>query len=216
MFTLESMTKVRVLDVRVLAKKDRKPDQPPGVQLLLSATMSCGILAMFDGYLPGMLFRKAEGELDGMEGSELTQIGEKVKRLAWQYEQTGCEVTIDFGTGGTRNLVLSDCKVHRLLFSPRQGGSVLVQWCVDAPALSDETRGKLTGLKATETELTLHGPEVADDKQQRLDTDPNAAPADKPKRGKGAKTDRGDGKPDGWPFPEGGAKTDAELAGATH
>lgn len=32
MFQLESLTSVRVLDVRVLSQKDRKPDEQPGAQ----------------------------------------------------------------------------------------------------------------------------------------------------------------------------------------
>lgn len=182
MFELESMTKVRVLDVRVLSKKDRKPDETPGAQMLLQATLSCGVLAMFDGFLPGMLFRKPEGkkqgELEGVESAELTQIGEHVKRLGWVYEQTGCTLLIDYGTGGPSDITLHDCRVHRVSFSPKDGGSVAVQWTVDAPALSDETRGKLTGLKSTDVQMTQHGPEAHDD-QQDIE---QPAPAEKPKR----------------------------------
>jgi len=164
-FELESMTKVKVLDVRTLARKDRGPDEQAGAQLLIQAILPTGVLAMFDGHLSAMLYRKAspkaQGKLDGMEGEELTEIGSHVKRMPWAYEQTGCCVEIDHGTGGKRNLVLQDCKVHRVSFAPQQGGGVKTQWTVDAPALSDEMRGKLTGLKATETELTIAGPEVA-------------------------------------------------------
>ena len=182
-FELESKTKVRVLDVRVLSSKDRKPDEPPGAQLLLQATLSSDVLAMFDGFLPSMLYRKADGKkqgaLEGMEGAELTPIGDHVKRLKWQYEQTGCELVIDYGTGGKSDIDLSDCKVHRVSLMPRQGGSVVVQWSVDAPGLSDATRGKLTGLKSTDIEMTMTGP-TADD-QQSLDDEPKAKPAAKGK-----------------------------------
>jgi hypothetical protein len=172
MFTLDTMTKCRALDVRVLAQKDRKPGDMPGMQLLLRADLPAAVLAMFDGFLPGMLFRKAgaaQGALEGIEAYELTKIGEHVKRMAWDYEQTGCEIVIDQGLGGGSNIRLEDCKVHRVSITPRQGSSVQVQFCVDAPALSTDTRGKLTDLKATELELTLAGPDVADDAQQRLD-----------------------------------------------
>lgn len=170
MFELESMTKVRVLDVRVLSKKDRKPDEPPGAQLLLQASFSSDALVMFDGYLPGMLFRhgdtKKQGSLDGIEAVELTSIGDHVKRLPWQYEQTGCDIEIDRGIGGLSNIKLSDCKVHRVSISPRQG-SVLVQWSIDAPGLSSIIRGQLTDLKSTEAQMTMHGPAV-DDRQADL------------------------------------------------
>ena len=181
-FELEQFTKARVLDVRTLAAKDRKPDEPPGAQLLVAATLSSDMLAMFDGFLPGVLYRKAEGgkqgKLEGLEGSELTSIGDHVKRLPWQYEQTGCTIEIDRGLGGKRNITLSDCKVHRVSFAPQQGGSVKVQWTIDAPAQSDEARGKLTGLKATDIEMTIAPPEVAGDGQQDIE------------------------RPEGWPFPK--------------
>lgn len=102
-FELESLTKVRVLDVRTLSSKDRKPGDPVGSQLLLRATMASSALAMFDGLLPSMLYgtpkKKAQGDLEGIDSAELTGIGDHVKRMPWEYEQTGCEVLIDFGMG---------------------------------------------------------------------------------------------------------------------
>ena len=189
-FELSEFTKCRVLDVRVLAAKDRKPDDPPGGQLLLSATLPSGVLAMFDGFLPAMMFQRAkggtQGKLDGMEGEELTGIGSHVQRLRWQYEQTGCSVEIDYGTGGKRNIILSDCKVHRVSISPREGGSVVVQWTVDAPGLSDATWAKLPNMKATDVQLKLLLPEVADDPQTGIEDPPT------PKRGRKATATTGD------------------------
>jgi hypothetical protein len=208
------MTKVRVLDVRVLAAKDRGPDDPPGAQLLLQATLSSDVLSMFDGFLPGMLFRKGgakqQGKLDGIEGSELTSIGDHVKRLAWQYEQTGCEIVIDHGTGGRSNIPLSDCKAHRVLISPREGGSVVVQWSIDAPGLTDATRGKLTGMKATDIQMTMVGPEVQEDGQQSIDDKPPA----KVKGAKAAKAAEAPPKDGAWPFGDKGDKN-APNAGKT-
>jgi len=172
-FELDTLTKVRVLDVRTLSAKDRKPGDPVGSQLLLRATLSSGALAMFDGFLPGMLYRKPQakkqGELEGVESAELTSIGDHVKRIPWAYEQTGCSALIDLGLGGPSNIQLGDCKVHRVSLSPRQGGSVDVQWTIDAPALSDTTRGVLTGLKSTDIQMSLAGPEVHDDGQQEIE-----------------------------------------------
>lgn len=184
MFELSTLTKTKVLDVRVLAAKDRGPDDPPGAQLLLQATLSAGVLAMFDGFLPGMLFRKAkttgagQEKLEGMESDELTGIGDHVTRLKWAYEQTGCVLEIDQGIGGSSNLHLQDCKVHRVSMSPRQGGSVVLQWTVDAPGLSPTTWARLPGLKATEIEITMTGPK-ADDTQGDIEDEL------KPKRGRG-------------------------------
>lgn len=183
-FELTSKTKTKVIEVKTLASKGRAPDELPGAQLLLRATLSVDALAMFDGFMPGALYRKAgagaQGALDGLEGSELTNMGEHVKRMPWDYEQTGVSLEIDRGLGGKRNLNLQECTMHSVVIFPKQGGSVEVQWKIDAPGLSDEMRGKLTGLKATEIEMLLALPEV-DDSQQSIPgtegTDPNKAPA---------------------------------------
>jgi hypothetical protein len=181
-FELETFTKVRVLDVRTLAQKDRKPDELPGAQLLLQATLGAGVLAMFDGFLPGLLYRKPQTrkqtELDGIESSELTSVGEHVKRLPWVYEQTGCAITIDYGRGGSSNIVLTDVKVHRVSMRPEQNG-VVIQWTADALGLTDAVRGKLTGLKRTDIQMTMTAPEVEGDGQQSIETPPQQ-PAGKP------------------------------------
>lgn len=202
MFELDQLTRVRCLDVRVLSKKDRKPDEHPGAQLLLQATLSAGVLAMFDGYLPSMLYRKStakkQGELEGLDTAELTSVGEHVKRIPWDYEQTGCEITIDFGLGGGSNLVLSDVKVHRVNLRPEQKG-VVIQWTADAPGLNDATRGRLTGLKSTDVQMLLAGPTVEDEQADIEDEKP---------KGKGSKPAKGGAAPtpeQAWPFPKNGA-----------
>lgn len=163
MFELESMTKVKVLDVRVLSKKDRKTEEPPGAQLLLQARMAADVLTAFDGSLKSHLYRKPmdpkQREIDGADSLEPTALAEHVKRIRWEYEQTGCTIEIDYGLGGKRNLPLTDCRVHRVIIKPLPGGAVELQWTVDAPALSDEVRGKLTGYKSTEISMTIVGPD---------------------------------------------------------
>ena len=215
-FELRTSTKCKVLDVRTLAAKDRGPDDSPGAQLLLQADLPVETLAMFDGFLPGMLYRKAgngqQGKLEGLEGVELTAIGEHVKRMPWAYEQTGVTVAIERATKRS-TITLEDCKMHRVSFAPQKNGGIRVQWTIDAPALSDDTRGKLTGMKRTEIDMTLQGPEVSDD-QQKIPgtdgTDPNKAPSSEPDRGK-------PGQP--YPFPRGtkaqGIVPDTPAADAT-
>ena len=210
MFQLETLTKVRCLDVRVLSQKDRKPDEQPGAQLLLQATLGVGVLAMFDGFLPGMLYRKPatakQGEIEGLESAELTEIGAHVKRLPWQYEQTGCRITIDYGRGGSSNIVLDDVKVHRISLRPDQKG-VVIQWTADAPALNDTTRGKLTGLKSTDIQLTLVGPEVEDEAQGKI---PGAGEAAKGKSSAAESKEALDASKNS-PFPKDGAKSDEQV-----
>ena len=182
MFELTQMTTVRILDVRTLASKDRKPDEPPGVQLLVQSNMQIAELAMFDPALPAMLARKAptegkkQDQLEGIEVLELTEIGAHMKRIPWVYDQTGVTVEIDRGLGGSSNLVLHDCTVHRVSFQPEKGVSAKVQWTIDAPGQSDAVRGKLTGMKATDMPITQVGPRV-DGQADIEDTKPRLTPA---------------------------------------
>lgn len=180
-FELEKMTEVRVLDVGTLASKDRKPDELPGAQLLLQATLPHGYLAMFDKTLPSWLYETSTGahaNLEGIESADLTSVGEHLKRLSWAYQQTGNEVVIDHGIGGKSNIPLADAKAYRLSFQPLKGGSVRVQWTLDIPSLTDATRGKLSGLKATNIKMTMRAPTPEEDAQGRLDgdDDDDAAP----------------------------------------
>lgn len=228
-FELDTFTTVRILDVRTLASKDRKPDEPPGAQLLVQAEMQIAALAMFDPRLPDMLARKApadkkQGQLEGIEQLELTEIGSHVKRIPWVYDQTGCTIEIDRGMGGASNLVLKDCTVHRVSFQPQKGVSARVQWTIDAPGQSDAVRGKLTGMKATELPITQVGPEV--DGQQRID---EPAPKLTPKQlreanaegktveEKAAEVKGAEGMKPGvaWPFPNEGKAGTGPNAKAT-
>lgn len=229
MFELTQMTTVRILDVRTLASKDRKPDEPPGAQLLVQSNMQIGELAMFDPALPAMLARKApvegkkQGQLDGIEVLELTEIGAHMKRIPWVLTQTGMTVEIDRGLGGASNLVLHDCTVHRVSFQPEKGVSAKVQWTIDAPGQSDSVRGKLTGMKATDMPITQVGPELSG--QQDLDDRaPRLTPAQlraantegktieqKAKEVKGAE---GMNPVDAWPFPTDDRKAAAAAKSA--
>lgn len=191
-FELDKMTEVRVLDVRTLAAKDRKPDEMPGAQLLLQATLPHGYLAMFDKTLPSWLYESSTGaqaNLDGIESADLTSLGEHLKRLSWAYEQTGNEVLIDHGIGGKSNIPLEDAKAYRLSFQPLKGGSVRVQWTLDVLGLSDATRGKLSGLKATNIKMTMLAPTPEEEAQKSIDDgddDDDAAPPPAPARKPGA------------------------------
>lgn len=212
MFEIETMTTVRVLDMHTLAAKNREQNDLHGAQLLLQVTFPIAALAMFDATLPAWLARKAppedQGGLEGIEKLELTEIGKHVKRIPWVYEQTGCTVEFDRGLGGSSNLKLSDCLVHRVSFKPSEGASVTVQWCVDAPSLTDAIRGKLSGMKAVEVPMTQLCPD--DGSGQREIEDVQLTPAQlRAANAKGLTMDQARAaatpKPaKAWPFPQDG------------
>jgi hypothetical protein len=194
MFELTQLTNVKVLDVRVLAAKDRKPDDPPGAQLLLQAMLPSNALAMFDMALPNVLYQKAQSvkgqrPIEGMESDELTNIGEHVRRMAWVYEQTGVCIEIEYGTGGPSNILLEGCRVHRVSISPNEGGGVAIQWTIDAPGISSMAWVCLPSLKATEIQMRMTGPQVVPEEQAGIEETPKSG------RGGGNNVKKGP-----WPF----------------
>lgn len=180
MFELTQMTTVRVLDVRTLAAKNREPGDLVGAQLLLRSTLPIASLAMFDPALPAMFARKAapkvQGQIEGIEEVELTEIGQHVKSMPWVYDQTGNTIEIDRGLGGSSNLRLVDCTVHSVSWKVQEGVSATYTWTVDAPSLAETIRGKLTSLKRTEIPITQVAPKA--EGQQDLDAPaPRLTPA---------------------------------------
>lgn len=192
-FELEAFTKAKLLDHATLSQKDRDPDENPGQALKFEMTISNDVLSMFDGQLRTALYTKSaaspkkQGEFDGMAVTDLpnlTGIGAHVKRLPWAQEYTGMRLTIDYGMGAASgsNLELLDCTVYGFTFQPKEGGSVLMKFKLDAPDVSEAIAGKLPKLKSREVQLMLLGP-VVDDGQSDIE-DP--APAPKAKGGKKA------------------------------
>lgn len=200
MFELTSMTTVRVLDVRTLAAKNRELGDLVGAQLLMRATLPIASLAMFDPALPAMFARKAtpkvQGQLEGVEEVELTEIGQHVKSMPWVYDQSGNTIEIDRGLGGTSNLKLVDCTVHSVSWKVQEGVSATYTWTVDAPSLAETIRGKLTSLKRTEIPITQLAPVV--DGQRDIDDAPAPRPAAEVKGAAGMKPTVA------WPFPRDG------------
>ena len=203
-FELTAFTEVHVHDVRTLTSKDRKPDELPGAQLLVSALLPAEYLSMLDPSLTTWLFRKAgagaQGKLEGMDGHELTEAGKHVPRMPWAYEQTGVFCEIDRGLGDKKsNIELEDCKMHRVSLQPQQSGGARMQWTVDAPSLTDATRGKLSGLKSTKIKLKLLAPTVDDGQTDVEDDDATKNKKLKPH--------------EAWPFPKDqDTKTPAQTA----
>ena len=192
MFELRTATKVKVLNVGTLVTKDRKVDELPGAQLSLKMLLTPEAMAMFDGRWPSILCEfgsKPKEDQPALEGMEQSTLAKHLKSVSLDYKQTGCALVVDRGLGGkSSNIQLDDVTVHSVKVKPMSVG-VELSCKVDAPALTDPTRGVLSGLKATEIDMILTGP-VVDDRQAGIPgtegTDPDKAP-------KG-----------GWPFPKSG------------
>lgn len=192
-FELEVFTKAKLLDHATLSQKDRDPDDNPGQALDFELAVSNEVLSMFDGHLRTALYTKTAASpkkqeaLEGMAITDLpnlSSIGAHVKRMKWSQEFTGMRLTIDYGLGqaGGSNLELLDCTAYNFVFMPKEGGSLLMKFRIDAPNVSEAIAGKLPKLKSREVQLMLLGP-VVDDAQQTIED--KAPPKAKAKKGAG-------------------------------
>jgi len=195
-FSIDTATKAKLEDVRVLSQKNRQPDENPGVQLPLSVKLSNHVLTTIDGALKAFLFTKNEsaeptatrrkdnttGTLDGVEAvsdlPKLSSLGSKVKPVKLSIEVTGGALEVVFAT---TKLLLDDCRAHGFSISPQEGGTVLLKFTVDAPNASETVFAKLAKYKSREVEITFVQHEAA---QQNLDddTDADAPPAQAPRK----------------------------------
>lgn len=74
-------------------------------------------------------------------------------------EYVGYQVTVDRGLGAKSNLVLSECKVNKLKISPKEGGTVLIEFRIQASMVSDEIVGKLSSYIKAEIHLAMSAPQ---------------------------------------------------------
>lgn len=186
MFSLPTSTKAKIRNVEILSDKDRPVDANPGAKLKLTVSLSNDVLVEFDGSLKQFLFTAAAGQgaaqqsLEGVkEASDspaLSKIGEKVGTISWHHEFTGYRTVFDLGLGRKdSNIELEDCKLYQWRLTPKDGGTVVCQFSIDAPDVPERTWGRLAKQKGREIEIQLHAPEVV---QQEITTgDGKPAPA---------------------------------------
>jgi hypothetical protein len=175
-FEIEDFAAAKLLDHQTLSDKDREPDANPGQSLAFEMTIGNEMLSMFDGALRSMLYQKSAGspganqQISNSDLPNLTNIASHVKRLAWNETFQSLILTIQQGTGRPEsNLQLIDCKALGFVFLPKEGGSLLMKFKVEAPNVPEFIAGKLPKLKSTEVKLMLVQPDVVADPQQRLD-----------------------------------------------
>lgn len=193
-FQILTPTKAKLDDVRVLSQKNRQPDENPGVQLPMSMKLSNHILLSIDPALKPFLFTKAPGgteptatkrkdnstgTLDGVEPvtdlPKLSGIGSHVKSLPWGGELTALKMMLSFAT---TNMLLDDCRIHRMRIKPQDGGTVELKFVLDAPNASETVFAKLAKYKSREIDVTVEQHEVA-----QTDIEDDDAPAEQRKPG---------------------------------
>ena len=175
MFALETFTKSKITEVGVLSQKNREPDQNPGAALSFTLELSNHNLAYFDGSIKSFLYTKSAAtttapKQKGLEGIEevsdmpnLTAAGAKLGNLHWNHELTGYSLVIDHGMGGKSNLEIDDCVLSGFRITPKEGGTILLNFQLEAQDIPEKVFGKLATLKNREVKITLAEPEVKQD-----------------------------------------------------
>lgn len=222
MFAIEEWAKARLEDIEVLSQKNRQPDEAPGVKLHLEMTVSNHMLSTIDGRLKGWLFERNEatpakpvanrkkdnvtGTLDEVEPvsdlPNLSNVGKHVKTFKWAEIVSGLMARVRFATS---ELELDDASCGPFTIKPKEGGSCVLKFPLEAPNASEKVFAKLAKYKSREIELTAvqHGPASdAGGRQQSIDDSKDPAPEKKdtpdPKAPAGGKPDD---KGENWPFP---------------
>jgi hypothetical protein len=188
------------------------------VKLHLEITVSNHVLSTLDGALKGMLYTRNEaaapkvtkgkdnvtGTLEGVEPvsdlPNLSSIGSHVKSLKWAAEVTGCLSVLRFAT---TELELDDSTCGPFKIKPKDGGSCIISFPLEAPNASEKVFAKLAKYKSREIDLKVKQHTPADDAQQRLDDARDAkasaskdpAPAAKTAPDKAAPVDEKKGDP---------------------
>lgn len=180
MFELPT-TKGKLLDVVVLSRKNRQPDENPGAKLVLQWSMLPGDLVLFDGTLRTFLFERdatkaKQGNLEGIEDAgQLTRAGSNLGTLKWKQDMAGYTLTISWGTGRS-NIELAECQLTQWRLTPKDGAVVVKVNC-DAPDVGTDQFGKLAKLKSCEIDMALDAPEPA---QQDIEPKPEKTKRTKP------------------------------------
>ncbi|RYF46535.1 MAG: hypothetical protein EOO27_39195 [Comamonadaceae bacterium] len=174
-FELPNSTPSKMVDIKILAKKNGQKELTPAVQLRFMVELPNSALQMFDPALRTFLYEKLEEDgaagdqatLDGVpEVSELpnlTRAANQLGALQWAGGMFGASLYIDHGLGGASDMELRDCEVSKFKIDPKEGGTCQISFTVDAAGVDERTFGKLSLLKKHEFPIGVRGPEVGDD-----------------------------------------------------
>ena len=172
-FEFPRLTKAKLSSVNVRSEK-HGPELVPAVDLKIVVDASNDILAKFHPDLKEALYFKAQqeedvqSELDGVDpvtNLPNLRFPKLDAPLKWDHTGAGYRLDIDFGLGGSSNLVMFGCEINNIGFSCKEGGTVEVSFRVQISDVEETTIGKLATLCQHEISIVLTPPtveEVAD------------------------------------------------------
>lgn len=174
-FELPNSTPSKMVDIKILAKKNGQKELTPAVQLRFMVELPNSALVMFDPALREFLYEKTEqgdagGDQATLEGvpevselPNLTRAANQLGALQWAGGVVGATLHIDHGLGGASDMDLQDCEVSKFKIDPKEGGTCQISFTVDAIGVDERTFGKLSLLKKHEFPIGVRGPVVGKD-----------------------------------------------------
>lgn len=138
----------------------------PAMDLDLRLTGSNDLLSLFDPSLKSMLYRQADEQAEGqieIEAMEPVSDMPKLrctilKPIKLTVEHVGYKLTVDRGLGGKSNLVVEGCGVKRFEADCKEGGSVELDFRVQAAHVDENVLGRLAVMIGSRVDVVLEAP----------------------------------------------------------
>lgn len=164
MFELESLTTLKLINASP-RKEHHGEDLVQAIDLSLRWETSNEALSLFDPWLRNSLYWNAAAEngqekLEGVADVLPNLRSPKLRMpLGWEWEGVGYNLRVDHGLGGRSDLVLTGCKVGKFKFTVKEGGTVVIDFQVQANVdVNEKIVGKLCALEGTELSASLLAP----------------------------------------------------------
>lgn len=137
----------------------------PAADLKFEANLPSTVLDHFDPLLRAVLFHKAEearGLLDAAHDAPNLRFPKLGGPLKWSNEFAGYALRIHLGTSEKSHLVINDCDLNAITFTPQEGGTVVVTFRIQCHP-DEKQSGKLAMLVANRVDVTLSPPSDGED-----------------------------------------------------
>jgi hypothetical protein len=137
-------------------------EREPAISIGLYLVGGSELLDMFDVALRGMIYRRPQpkpGALP-MEDQNLTELRFPfLRQLGWQRSYEGYLMRLHVGASGAEDVLLAECELKEISFVPQEGGSIGVNFKINAHPKDDEDHGKIARRVQQECLITLTPPE---------------------------------------------------------
>lgn len=168
-FSIEKFTTVQLVHVSVRAEMHGQ-EPVPALDIKFRLVGSNNLLSMFDSGLKSVLYKAVSGpddepELDGIDPTtdmpELRSASIEMP-ISLNREYLGRNLVIDFGLGGKSNIELTSCDVDTFKINAKEGGTVEIDFRVQASGVDEKALGKIGGLVKHDVKITLLASAEAD------------------------------------------------------